>query len=83
MKAVCATKTNLLNTNSFDVIGDLYLLGRPILGEFVGYMSGHALNNKLARAVLRCDDAWDTVGYSVGEPGRTKPILHPEASSAV
>ncbi len=46
-------------------------------------MSGHALNNKLARAVLRCDDAWDTVGYSVGEPGRTKPILHPEASSAV
>ena len=66
-----------------DVIGDLYLLGRPILGEFVGYMSGHALNNKLARAVFRCDDAWDTVGYSVGEPGRTKPILHPEASSAV
>ena len=66
-----------------DVIGDLYLLGRPILGEFVGYMSGHALNNKLARAVLRCDDAWDTVGYSVGEPGRVKPILHPEASSAV
>ncbi|HAH79609.1 MAG TPA: UDP-3-O-[3-hydroxymyristoyl] N-acetylglucosamine deacetylase, partial [Gammaproteobacteria bacterium] len=66
-----------------DVIGDLYLLGRPILGEFVGYMSGHALNNKLARAVLRCDDAWDTVGYTIGEPGRVKPILQPEASSAV
>lgn len=65
-----------------DVIGDLFLLGRPILGEFVGHMSGHALNNKLARAVLRCDDAWETVGYSVAEPGRSKPILHPEAFSA-
>lgn len=42
-----------------DAIGDLYLLGRPILGDFVGYKSGHALNNKLARAVVRCDDAWE------------------------
>lgn len=66
-----------------DAIGDLFLLGRPILGEFVGYMSGHALNNKLARAVLRCDDAWDTVGYSIAGPGRSMPILHPEALDAV
>ena len=65
-----------------DVIGDLYLLGRPILGEFVGHMSGHALNNKLARAVLRCDDAWESVGYSIAEPGRSEPILHPGAFSA-
>ena len=41
-----------------DAIGDLYLLGRPVIGAFDGYMSGHALNNKLARAVLRCTDAW-------------------------
>ncbi len=41
-----------------DAIGDLYLLGRPILGVFSGHMSGHALNNKLARALLRCEDAW-------------------------
>ena len=32
-----------------DAIGDLYLLGMPILGAFSGYKSGHALNNKLAR----------------------------------
>ncbi len=44
-----------------DAIGDLYLLGRPILGEFDGYMSGHALNNKLAKALLRCEDAWEIV----------------------
>ena len=65
-----------------DVIGDLFLLGRPILGEFIGHMSGHALNNKLARAVLRCDDAWEAVGYSLAKPGSCEPILHPEAFSA-
>ena len=32
-----------------DAIGDLYLLGKPVIGAFEGYMSGHALNNKLAR----------------------------------
>ncbi|HEX7035715.1 MAG TPA: UDP-3-O-acyl-N-acetylglucosamine deacetylase [Pseudomonadales bacterium] len=42
-----------------DAIGDLYLLGRPLLASFTGYKSGHALNNKLARAVLRCEDAWE------------------------
>ena len=41
-----------------DAIGDLYLLGLPVVGAFEGYMSGHALNNKLARALLRCTDAW-------------------------
>ena len=41
-----------------DAIGDLYLLGLPVIGAFDGYMSGHALNNKLARALLRCPDAW-------------------------
>ena len=44
-----------------DAIGDLFLLGRPLLASFEGYKSGHALNNKLARALLRCDDAWDIV----------------------
>lgn len=42
-----------------DAIGDLYLLGRPLLAEFHGHKSGHALNNKLARAVARCEDAWE------------------------
>ncbi|MBX3706645.1 MAG: UDP-3-O-acyl-N-acetylglucosamine deacetylase [Pseudomonadales bacterium] len=47
-----------------DAIGDLYLLGRPLLAEFDGYKSGHALNNKLARALLRCEDAWDVVTFA-------------------
>ena len=49
-----------------DAIGDLYLLGKPVIGAFEGYMSGHALNNKLARALLRVDDAWEVVTAGKG-----------------
>ena len=35
-----------------DAIGDLYLLGRPLLGAFSAHKSGHALNNQLLRAAL-------------------------------
>ena len=55
-----------------DAIGDLYLLGLPVLGAFDGYMSGHALNNKLAWAVLRSRDAWTLVaadGETVADRG--------------
>ena len=38
-----------------DAIGDLYLIGRPLLGAFTAHKSGHALNNKLA--ARRC---WPT-----------------------
>ncbi|MFP6796189.1 MAG: UDP-3-O-acyl-N-acetylglucosamine deacetylase [Pseudomonadales bacterium] len=44
-----------------DAIGDLYLLGLPLMGAFDGYMSGHALNNELARAVLMRPDSWELV----------------------
>jgi UDP-3-O-[3-hydroxymyristoyl] N-acetylglucosamine deacetylase len=46
-----------------DAIGDLYLLGRPLLASFDGYKSGHALNSKLAHALLRCQDAWEVVTF--------------------
>ena len=66
-----------------DAIGDLYLLGRPILGAFTGYKSGHALNNKLAHAILRCDDAWEIVTLTTGaESGAGAPILHTALGSA-
>ena len=61
-----------------DAIGDLYLLGRPILGEFSGHKSGHALNNKLARAVVRCQDAWEVVTLGEREEvERFRPALQP------
>jgi UDP-3-O-[3-hydroxymyristoyl] N-acetylglucosamine deacetylase len=64
-----------------DAIGDLYLLGKPILGAFTGYKSGHALNNKLARALLRCEDAWEMVTFETPAVEEAKPILQPAALS--
>ncbi|MFI3136485.1 MAG: UDP-3-O-acyl-N-acetylglucosamine deacetylase [Methylococcaceae bacterium] len=46
-----------------DAIGDLYLLGYSLIGEFVGYKSGHALNNKLLRALLNDTDAWEMITF--------------------
>jgi UDP-3-O-[3-hydroxymyristoyl] N-acetylglucosamine deacetylase len=47
-----------------DAIGDLYLLGRPLLGAFDGYKSGHGLNHALARALLAEPDSWELVTFS-------------------
>ena len=41
-----------------DAIGDLYLLGHSLIGEFSGFKSGHGLNNKLLRALHADADAW-------------------------
>lgn len=46
-----------------DAIGDLFLLGRSILGEFSGYKSGHFLNNQLVRRLLATPDAWEQVTF--------------------
>ena len=46
-----------------DAVGDLYLAGRPIIGAFEGFKSGHALNNKLVRALLAQPAAWDEVVF--------------------
>jgi len=46
-----------------DAIGDLYLLGHPLIGAFNAYKSGHALNNKLLRALLAQEDAWELVTF--------------------
>jgi UDP-3-O-[3-hydroxymyristoyl] N-acetylglucosamine deacetylase len=42
-----------------DAIGDLYMLGHPLLGAFTAYKSGHALNNALLRALLADASAWE------------------------
>jgi len=42
-----------------DAIGDLYLIGHPLIGAFSGHKSGHALNNRLARAALAAKDCWN------------------------
>jgi len=46
-----------------DAIGDLYLLGCSLIGEFSGYKSGHELNNRLLRTLLANEDAWETATF--------------------
>lgn len=46
-----------------DAIGDLYLLGYSLIGEYQGFKSGHALNNKLLLTLLEQKDAWEMVSF--------------------
>jgi len=46
-----------------DAIGDLYCVGWPMLAAYSAFRSGHALNNKLLRALLAQDDAYDIVSF--------------------
>ena len=50
-----------------DAVGDLYLLGHSLIGEFVGYKSGHGLNNRLLRELLKHEDAWEFVEFTESE----------------
>ena len=46
-----------------DAVGDLYLAGHPIIGAYEARKSGHALNNKLVRALLAEQSAWEEVSF--------------------
>jgi UDP-3-O-[3-hydroxymyristoyl] N-acetylglucosamine deacetylase len=46
-----------------DAIGDLFLLGMPIIGHFVAYKSGHRLNNLLLRELMLKEDCWEIVNF--------------------
>jgi UDP-3-O-[3-hydroxymyristoyl] N-acetylglucosamine deacetylase len=46
-----------------DAIGDLYLLGRPLIGAFSAHKSGHALNNKLLQKLVAEQEAWELMTY--------------------
>ncbi|WP_133408112.1 UDP-3-O-acyl-N-acetylglucosamine deacetylase [Parashewanella tropica] len=46
-----------------DAFGDLYVAGHALIGEFCAYKTGHALNNKLVRALLAHQEAWELVSY--------------------
>jgi len=46
-----------------DAIGDLFLLGMPIIGHFMAYKSGHRLNNLLLKELMRRKDCWEIVSW--------------------
>ena len=65
-----------------DAVGDLYLVGHPIIGAFEGYKSGHALNNTLVRALLADAEAWELVSFtdSKAAPPVEYGVLSPAVS---
>jgi UDP-3-O-[3-hydroxymyristoyl] N-acetylglucosamine deacetylase len=62
-----------------DAVGDLYLLGYSLIGEFIGYKSGHGLNNCLLRQLLAQEDAWEFVEFTQ----ETTPITYMRPAAAV
>ena len=61
-----------------DAVGDLYLLGHSLIGEYIGYKSGHGLNNKLLRELFAQEDAWEFVEF----PEETAPISYIRPAAA-
>ena len=62
-----------------DAIGDLYLLGHSLIGEFSGFKSGHALNNRLLRTLVATEEAWEEVTF---ETAAEAPISFVSAAAA-
>ena len=54
----------LVRHKILDVVGDLYLMGHILVGEFNGYKSGHELNNKLILKLYTDQTAWEEIEES-------------------
>ena len=52
-------KDEFVKHKILDAVGDLYLLGHPLVGAFSAHKSGHALNNQILRQLLAEEDAWE------------------------
>jgi UDP-3-O-[3-hydroxymyristoyl] N-acetylglucosamine deacetylase len=57
-----------------DAIGDLFLIGMPIIGHFVAYKSGHKLNVQLVKELLANQACWEVVTYTVRRDGRQEEL---------
>jgi UDP-3-O-[3-hydroxymyristoyl] N-acetylglucosamine deacetylase len=63
-----------------DAIGDLYLLGHSLIGEYTAFKSGHGLNNRLLRALLANSAAWEEVTF---QDEAAAPISYVTAAGAL
>lgn len=54
----------LVKHKILDAMGDLYLVGKPLLAAYSAFRSGHAMNNKLLRALLADQEAWEVVTFA-------------------
>ena len=62
-----------------DAMGDLYVLGHPLLARYVAYKSGHALNNRLLRALLAEPDSWEITEVQAAQ----RPFKEDEATATI
>lgn len=60
-------RDELVRHKVLDAIGDLYLLGHSVIGEYKAFKSGHGLNNKLLLELLQNQDAWEYVTFEEDE----------------
>ena len=63
-----------------DAIGDLYLLGHPLIGAFSGHKSGHAMNNRLLRHLLEQPRAWEYATFDRTEDAPAFLAWQPQAA---
>jgi len=70
-------KDEFVRHKILDAVGDLYMAGHPIVGEFTAHKSGHALNNQLLRALMADSEAYEVVTY------QNKPPIDYESSKVV
>ncbi len=56
-------KDEFVRHKVLDAVGDLFMLGHPIMGEFVGYKAGHMMNNMLIRELMKDSTAYEYVTF--------------------
>lgn len=74
-------KDEFVKHKVLDAIGDLYLLGYSLIGEFDAYKSGHGLNNRSIRELMKQADAWEMVTFE--NEIEDAPISYAKAPIAV
>ncbi len=66
-------KDEFVKHKILDAVGDLYLLGKGLIGAFTGYKSGHEMNSKLLHELLSQENAWEIVTF---EDAKSSPIAY-------
>ncbi len=61
-------KDEFVRHKILDAVGDLFMAGHPIVGEFTAHKSGHSLNNQLLRTLMSDESAYEVVTYSESPP---------------
>ena len=76
----CAPATRFAKHKILDAMGDLAVLGHPLIGSYVAHKSGHAINNKLLRALVAEESAFELVTFPDDEQAPAAFRYHTETA---